>query len=66
MLGEAMMRVAESGRFAERREMIAHFTTILIQSEAARGVKPPYTADGINAMVRHAAMIVESIEVEAK
>jgi len=66
MLGAAMMRVSESGRFAEKREMIAHFTTVLIQSEAARGIKPPVTADGINAMVRHAAMIVESIENEAR
>lgn len=66
MLGAAMMRVAESGRFAEKREMIAHFTTVLIQSEATRGIKPPVTAEGINAMVRHAAMIVESIEKEAR
>jgi hypothetical protein len=66
MLGQAMMRVAESGRFAEKREMIAHFTTVLMQSEAARGMKPPMSADGIRAMVLHASLIVEAIEEEAR
>ena len=62
MLGSTMMKVAESGRFAERRAMIQHFTTVLIRSEDARRCRPPVTEEGCRALVEHAALIVDMIE----
>jgi len=66
MLGSAMMKVAESGRFAERREMIRYFTAVLIRSEDARRCRPPTSEEGCRALVKHAALLVDCIEEEAR
>jgi len=65
MFGSAMMKVAESGRFAERREMIQYFTVVLIQSEVASGRRLPESEKGVRALVKHAAVFVDCIEEEA-
>lgn len=66
MLGAAMMRVAESGRFAERRQLISHFTTVLLECEARRGFKPPFSDEAVKRLAAHAAKIVDAIESEAR
>lgn len=66
MLGSAMLKVAESGRFAERRSMIMHFATVLLECEARRGFKPPFSDEAIKGLAAHAAKIVDAIEQEAR
>ena len=66
MLGSAMLKVAESGRFAERRSMIMHFATVLLECEARRGLQAPSSDLGIENLVAHAAKIVDAIEEEAR
>jgi len=62
MLGSAMMKVAESGRFAERRGLIVHFTTELIRSAAQRGIGPPFTDEARRDLVSQADKLVRIIE----
>ena len=62
MLGSAMMKVAESGRFVERRQMLVHFTTELIRSAATRGIGPPFTDEARRDLVSQADKLVRMIE----
>lgn len=65
MLGSAMMKVAESGRFAERRELISHFVTEFIRSESQRGSNPLRNIAEIEATVLMARIAVDRIEEAA-
>jgi hypothetical protein len=66
MLGSAMMKVADSGRFAERRALISHYVTELLRSESRRNAPIPMSDFAIRAMVDHAVRIVDAIENAAR
>lgn len=66
MLGSAMMKVAESGRFAERRALISHFVTEFIRSESKRGSNPLRDRAETIAMITLAKMAVDDIEEAAR
>jgi predicted ribosome quality control (RQC) complex YloA/Tae2 family protein len=52
-------------RWRERREMIWHYTTRLINAEVKLGRNPPQTEEGVKRLVENAARYVDAIFKEA-
>jgi hypothetical protein len=65
MFGNPIVAAAEAAARRERREMIWHYTTRLINAEVKLGRNPPHNDEGVNRLVETAAKYVDAIFKEA-
>ena len=65
MFGNPIVAAAEAAARRERREMIWHYTTRLINAEVKLGRNPPHTDEGVKRLVENASRYVDAIFKEA-
>jgi hypothetical protein len=61
MFGNPIVAAAEAAFRRERREMIWHYTTRLINAEVKLGRNPPHTDEGVKRLVENAGRYVDAI-----
>jgi hypothetical protein len=65
MFNNPIIAAAEAAARRERREMIWHYTTRLINAEVKLGRNPPHNDEGVKRLVENAARYVDAIFKEA-